>query len=57
MRPLQIGERITLNGRDFEVVGFTSMSVLPKRVFLRDLETGKQFSVEANALNAESVSS
>jgi hypothetical protein len=50
MRLLKVRERVTLNGRDFEVVGFTSMSVKPKRVFLRDLGTGDETELAADAL-------
>jgi hypothetical protein len=53
MRLLKIGERVTLNGRDYEIVGLTAMSVKPKRVFLRDLETGDQIEVTAAVLRAE----
>ena len=52
MRLLKIGVQVTLNGRTCEVVGLTSMSVEPKRVFLRDLETGESFGVEEAALQA-----
>lgn len=53
MRLLKIGERVRLDGRDFEIVGFTAMSVKPKRVFLRDLETGEQADVLADELRTE----
>lgn len=50
MTELRIGERVTLIGRAFELVGLTAMSVRPKRVLLRDLETGEQVDVLADEL-------
>ena len=52
MRLLKIGERVTLNGRAYELVGVTSMSVRPKRVFLKDLSTGQLIAVPDDALSA-----
>jgi hypothetical protein len=54
MTYLRIGERITLHGRDYEIVGFTPMSVKPTRVFLCDRETGEQVEVDADELLLES---
>ena len=53
MRQLEIGEHVTWNGRDCEVVGVTSMSVTPKRVFLRDLENGELVVIRADELESE----
>lgn len=49
MRLLKVGARITLDGRTYEVLGLTSMSVTPTRVFLRDVETGERLDVEDRA--------
>ena len=54
MTELRIGEQVTLNGRAFEIMGITAMSVKPKRVFLRDVETGEQVDVLADELRTES---
>ena len=51
MRLLKLGAQITFDGRTYEIVGRTPMSVEPKRVFLRDLETGKQLAVEEIAIH------
>jgi len=53
MTDLRIGERITLNGRDFEIVGFTSMSVKPKRIYLRDVKSDEPIAILADELSGE----
>ena len=54
MRELPIGERVVLNGRAFEVTGFTAASVRPQRAFLKDVETGEELVVDAASLNVGS---
>jgi hypothetical protein len=49
MRP---GARVTFNGRAYEITGFTSMSVKPRRVFLKDPQTGEQIVIDAHELAA-----
>ena len=48
----RLGDRVTLEGRAYELVGVTSMSVRPKRVFLKDLSTGQLIAVPGDALSA-----
>lgn len=55
MRLLKLGARVVLNGREVEVIGFTSMSVVPRRVFLRDLETDETFDIEQDGGPRETV--
>ena len=56
MSELRIGERVTVGGRAFEVMGYTPLSVEPCCAFLRDVETGEECVVEVDRLTDDSDS-
>lgn len=47
---MKIDEVIVLGGRRYRVVGFDPLGVAPRRVYLRDLATGDEVSVEQDEL-------
>jgi hypothetical protein len=53
MAELRLGERVTFNGRAYEITGFTPMSVKPRHAFLKDLQSGEHIAVSIDELAAE----
>jgi hypothetical protein len=49
---MQIGDKVTYNGRRYAVVGFTPVSVTPLRVELHDPGTDETFWVDWPPLEA-----